>query len=233
MSQANRPVALVGWEEGSAGQIHSWAVSAGLDIVCFVHPEDRPPLVSRAEAMRDRAARQFATPDGDRFKDLPLVSSAAWPTELRERGIRHVVVTMSDNEKRQREIARAGDAGLALCSAIHPSALVLPDAIVEDGAILHARAVVGYRAELAAGAILNVGSQIDHHCVLGSCSSIDPGAVLAGNVAVGALARICTGATVINRVRIGARALVAAGAVVIADVAEGQRVAGVPARAMD
>jgi len=232
MSKSNRPVALVGWDEGSAGQIHAWAASAGLDIVCFVHPEDQAPQVSRAEALRDRAARQFATPEGDRFKDRPLISSTSWPAALRDRGIREVVVTLSDNTQRQREIARAGEAGLALCSAIHPSALILPDAIVENGAIVHARAVVGYRAEVAAGAILNVGSQIDHHCVLKSCSSIDPGAVLAGNVAVGALARICTGATVINRIRIGSGALVAAGAVVIADVGEGQRVAGVPARPM-
>ncbi|HVZ02883.1 MAG TPA: acetyltransferase [Dongiaceae bacterium] len=233
MSEAKRPVALVGWEEGSAGQIHAWAAEAGLHIACFVHPEDRAPQVSRADAMRGRAARQFATPEGDRFKDLPLVSSAAWPAALRERGIGDVVVTLSDNERRHQEIARAREAGFALRAAIHPSALILPDAIVEAGAIVHAGTVVGYRAELAAGAILNVGGQVDHHCVLRSCCSIDPGAVLAGNVEVGALARICTGATVINRIQIGPRALVAAGAVVTANVAEGARVAGVPAKPME
>jgi serine O-acetyltransferase len=233
MAGTDRPVALVGWEEGSAGQIHSWSASAGLDVACFVHPDDRAPEVSRGEAMRGRAARQFAIPERDRFKDLPLISSANWPATLRQRGIGDVVVTISDNARRQHEIGRAIDGGLTLRAAIHPSALILPDAIVEEGAIVHARAVIGYRAELAPGAIVNVGSQIDHHCVLRSCSSIDPGAVLAGNVVVGELARICTGATVINRIQIGPRALVAAGAVVVENVAEGARVAGVPARPMD
>ena len=61
---------------------------------------------------------------------------------------------------------------------------------------------------------------------------IAPGAHLAGGVQVGAGSHIGLGASVIEGIRIGAGCLIAAGAVVVRDVADGQRVAGVPARPM-
>jgi sugar O-acyltransferase (sialic acid O-acetyltransferase NeuD family) len=225
-------IAIVGWEEGSAGQIETWAAAADLRIACFVHPDDHPPAVTREAAMRGRAASQFDIPENQIFKSRPLICATNWPAALKERGLSTALVTLSDNRSRAQEIEKAIAAGLALASAIHPTATILADALISPNTILHARCLVGYRAEIGIGAILNCGAQVDHHSVLRSCCSIDPAVILAGNVTVGSLARLHTGAVVKNRISIGANATVGAGAVVIRDVPESTTVVGVPARPM-
>ena len=221
-------LAIVGWEEGGAGLIHSWV---GMPVACFVHDEDAPPSVDPAIALRGREARRFDIPRDGRFKGLPLVCAADWPARLRAAGIEHVLVTLSDEHRRHAALARARAAGLTLVSAIHPSVTILAEAILGENVIAHARSIIGYRAEVGAGAVLNTGAQIDHHTVLHECCTLDPGVVCAGGVVVEAFAHVHTGAILTKRVRIGSGAVVAAGAVVVRDVEAGMRVMGVPARA--
>ena len=220
-------VALVGWHEGSAGQVHSWLERcSGLHVACFVHPEDHLPGIDPVK----REVSQFSYPENGTFKGLPLICSTGWVSELRTLGISRVISTTSDPAQRGREIREAAAGGLTLENAIHESALVLPDAVIGKNVILHARALIGYRAELRDGVIVNTGSQVDHHNLLEENATLDPGVVFAGNVIVGRNAIVHTGVTVINRIRIGEGAEVGAGAVVIRDVAPGERVVGVPAR---
>jgi sugar O-acyltransferase (sialic acid O-acetyltransferase NeuD family) len=225
-------IAIVGWEEGSAGQIHSWASHAGFVVRCFVHPEDTPPQVTFESATRDRDCTQFAFPHGGRFKDCPLICTADWPAQLAEAGVNNVIVTISDNELRLAEIEKALQSGLTLISVKHPTVTILPDAIIGSNVILHARCVIGYRAEIGDGVIVNTGAQVDHHCVLRVGCRLDPGVILSGNVTVGKCATLHSGAVVKHRIRIGERSVVGAGAVVIRDVTSATTVVGVPAKVL-
>lgn len=220
-------VALVGWHEGAAGLIHAWLDQP---VSHFVHPGDEPPIVDPIAARKGKVARQFDIPTDGTFKGLPLISASDWPAALRVIGVGRALVALTDAEERMREIVRAQSAGIELIDAQHATAVVLPEAIIDENVILHARSLVGYRAEIRRGVIVNSGAQIDHHCVIEEGATIDPGAVLAGNVHVGRCAHIHTGAIVINKISIGARAVVGAGAVVIRDVAPGVTVVGNPAR---
>jgi len=224
-------VALVDWEEGTAGQVHSWFEASGLGhIACFVHADDEPPSVDPVAARKGRHASQFDVPTRTHFKGVPLLSARDWPASLNLLGIRRAIVALPDLERREEGIAAARRAGIALVNAIHPTALVMPDAIIGESVILHARAYVGYRAEIRDGALLNVGAQVDHHSVIDTCATLDPAAVTAGNCYVGPRARLHTGAVLKNRVRVGADAIVGAGTVVIRDVEPGWTVVGNPAR---
>ena len=223
-------IAIVDWEEGGAGQVHSWIHETGLHVACFVNAADDAPEVDIEAARKAREAKVFDYPTRVSFKGLPLLSAREWPQMLLDHGIKRALVMPSDRPWRLANIRAAEAAGIELVSAIHPSVTVMPDAILHQNLILHARSYVGYRAELYPGVVLNTGAQIDHHNVLYECVRIDPGVVTAGNVTIERFAVIHTGAKIINKMRIGENATVGAGAVIIRDVPPNTTVVGVPGR---
>lgn len=223
-------VAIVGWDEGGAGQIHSWIGDIGLHVACFVNPTDTPPDIDIESERKKRDAKSFDFPTRDSFKDVPLVSAADWPDVIRDLGIGKAIVIAATARQRYENILAAEKKGIAPTSAIHPTATILADVEIGTNVILFPRAFVGYRSELAMGAMLNTGAQLDHHNVVGICATIDPGVVTAGNVTIGDFATVHTGATVIKRTRIGKHAIVGAGAVIIDDVPPDTTVVGVPGR---
>lgn len=137
---------------------------------------------------------------------------------------------VGDSSGRRRAFERLLSAGFDLPPIVHASAIVSPWARLGRGAQVLAAAVVNAGAEVGDGVIVNTGAIVEHDCRLGAHAHIAPGARLAGLVTVGDGAHVGLGAIVIEGIRIGDGALVAAGAVVVRDVAEGERVAGVPAR---
>jgi serine acetyltransferase len=106
----------------------------------------------------------------------------------------------------------------------------MEDVIVGDNIIMHARAYLGYRAEVHAGTIIDTNAQIDHHSVIRECVTIGPGVVVAGNVTVERFAKVHTGAVIINRKRIGENSILGAGTVIIDDVPDDVTVVGVPGK---
>jgi len=221
-------IAFVGWEDGTAGQVDSWIASCGYEVACFVHPEDEPPRID-AVAARNRPAKIFDFPADGSFKGRPLLCARDWPKAIRERGIVCAIVTLADKERRVEEIRVAQRSEIALANAIHPSCIVLPEAVLGCNLIAHARATIGYRTEIGDGVILGIGTQLDHHNVVREGVTIDPGVITAGNVLIEAFAQLHTAAAIINRITIGHHAIVAAGAVVTKDVPPRTMIAGVPA----
>lgn len=223
-------VGIVGWDEGSSGQIHSWIGEAGYHVACFVNAASAPPQIDIAKEREARDARRFDFPTRDSFKGLPLVTAPDWPDVLRDLGIRRALVTLSDPRQRFENIGLARTAKLELINAIHSTVTILADASIEDNVVLYPRAFVGYRAEIQTGAMINTGAQLDHQNVVGACATVSPGVITAGNVTIGRFATVHTGAIIKNRVRIGDGAIVGAGSVIIEDVPPDVTVVGVPGR---
>lgn len=113
---------------------------------------------------------------------------------------------------------RHSEAGFCFPPLIHPSAWVSSSAVLEDGALVMAGAIVQTDVRLGANSILNTRSCLDHDCLVGASVHVAPGVTVCGNVRIDDLAFIGAGATVIQGVRIGANGFVKAGAIVSRDV---------------
>lgn len=201
-------IAIAGCEEPYAGQLHALLREEGHEVACFV--------------------AGGATPAGNKFRGLPVFQGDGWVDALLERGITNLVLATLDNEDRYQALT-AATGRMNFLSYLHASALVLPDALVHPGAVLMARATVGYLAEIQPGAFLCTGAQVDHHTIVQSCAALLPGVVLCGHVTVGDRTTVGAGATVINQITIGSDCVVGAGALVRKDMPDRTRVAGVPA----
>ena len=126
----------------------------------------------------------------------------------------HVVVAITDNGARLQVANSLRGLGARFLSAVHPGAYVSEAAVVGDGsvaaagAIVHPDAAVGSHCFLgprsvvdrdaevgagtwiSAGAIVGPGARLGARVVLGQNSSVDRKAVVDGDVEIGALQRV-------------------------------------------
>ena len=162
----------------------------------------------------------------------PVLGGTDLLAALRAEGLAELAVAVGDNAARARLGLMAEAAGFVLPPLLHPSALVSPSAILEEGVQIMARAVLGPESRVARLALVNTGAIVEHDCVVEEAAHIGPGAVLCGAARVAARALVAAGAVLQPGVAVGAGAVVAAGAAVVDSVPDGARHGGVPARAL-
>lgn len=224
-------IAIVGWEEGLAGQVSTWINTAfDCSIEYFVHPDNDFPQIVATEALA-RPASNFSFPENGKYLDIPMIISKEWVKKLSYLNIEGVVCCISDSKEREKVFNELDESNLKLLSAIHPSAQILGGAEIKAGSILEPNTYVGYRAEIGICTHIKVGSQVDHHSVIGNFSDVGPGALIAGNVSVGEHSKIFLGSKIINRINLPRNTTVGAGANVIRSCFdEGITLIGNPAR---
>lgn len=149
-----------------------------------------------------------------------------------ENGI-SVVLAFGD-PKLKRTIAEKIAGRIEFPTLIHPSAIIQnPDSIsIGQGAIITAGCILTCNISLGDHVLVNINTTIGHDVNVGRCSSIMPGVNIAGEVEIGEAVLIGSGSNILNRIRIGDEARIGMGSVVIRDVAQGDTVAGVPAKSI-
>jgi len=224
-------VAVLGFHDGSAGQIESWFEdTTGYRIACFIHDAKPPFMVDIEAENKKRISKRTEFPARNMFKGKPFIVSLNWVDELMERGITKVLPLTPENRLRLSQIEICRKKGIELVSAIHPTAVILGGATIEPGVWINAGCIIGYKAEVRSGALINTGVQIDHHNLLEECCQVDPGVVTAGNVTLRKCSQVHTGATIINRKTIGEDAIIGAGSVVLDNIPARCTAVGAPAR---
>ena len=118
----------------------------------------------------------------------------------------HVVVAITDNAARLRVANSIRALGARFFTAVHPAAYVSAEAVIGDGTVL------------AAGAVVHPDAAVGSHCFLGPGSVVDRDAEVGAGTWVSAGAVVGPGARVGARVILGQNASVGRKAVVEGDV---------------
>lgn len=150
--------------------------------------------------------------------------------ELAERPQPQVHIALGKPSVKRFIAGRCRDLKIGFISAIHPSAVIAPTAVMGQGVSIGAGAVINTDARIGDFVLVNTGAIVEHDTVVGACANISPGACLGGRVTIGREAFIGSGAIVRARAKIGAGAVVGMGAIVTRDLPAGTLSYGIPAR---
>jgi acetyltransferase EpsM len=140
------------------------------------------------------------------------------------------IIAIGNNYNRKAISERLGLGLDHYTTAIHPSAIISPSAIIGSGTVVMPYAVINAHSEIGEHAIINTCSVIEHDNKIEAYSHISPNATLTGNVHIEEGAHIGASATVIPQKRVGAWSKVGAGATVIHDIPDNCTAVGTPAR---
>ena len=191
-----------------ARETAGYVLDAGGEVRWFAAEE---PFLAGARADTRMAAPVLSLTEADAgYPDVPVIVALGYPGDR----------------------CRLVDAwpGELFATLVSPRAWLAPGAEVGEGSVVSPGAVVNRFVSLGRHVLVNIGVTISHDCQVEDFVTISPGANLAGHVSLGEGTFVGIGATISDRVQVGEGCLIGAGAVVVRDVADGQVVAGVPAR---
>jgi sugar O-acyltransferase (sialic acid O-acetyltransferase NeuD family) len=168
----------------------------------------------------------------ERVNGYPVISLAHY---LAMEGERYFNVAIADARTRERIANACLAGGLKPLSIISPSALMLENNEIGEGAILSPFSAVTSNVRIGRFFHANIYARVAHDCVIGDFVTLGPSAQCNGNVAVEEYAYIGSGAVLREGKRerplvIGKGATVGMGAVVTRDVPPFATVVGNPAR---
>ena len=115
-------------------------------------------------------------------------------------------------------------------TAIHPSAVISPNAKIEEGTVVMANTVINADAKVGKHCIINSTAVVEHEDQMEDFVHVSVGAKLGGAVKVGKSTWIGMGAIVINNVSICGGCMIGAGAVVVDNIDMPGTYIGVPAK---
>jgi len=167
---------------------------------------------------------------GTSFCGATILGGEAALCDIRNRGIRHLILAFGNNAARLVRAELATSKGFALATARHHRATIASNVRIGPGTVVAAGAVINPSASIGRNVIINTSASVDHGCIIADGVHVCPGVHLAGNVQVDRAAWVGIGATVKEGIRIGAGATIGAGSVVVRDVPPGALPFGIPAR---
>lgn len=115
-------------------------------------------------------------------------------------------------------------------TAIHPSAVISPSAVIGEGSVIMPNAVINADAIIGKHCIVNTTAVIEHDNRISDYVHISVGTKLGGTVSVGKSTWIGIGASVSNNLDICSDCMIGAGAVVVNDIVDPGTYIGVPAK---
>lgn len=138
-------------------------------------------------------------------------------------------IAIGNPNMREILLKRFAQNNCSIISAVHPSAIIMPTAKVNNGCMVGAQVVINTDAAIEMCCIINTGAIVEHDTKIGQFSTVSPGAIIGGRVVIGNKSFVSSGAKIKARVNIGHCAIVGMGAVVTKDINDNEISFGVPA----
>lgn len=144
--------------------------------------------------------------------------------------IESVIFGIGDNHIRRRAVDSLPKKNLNFLNIIHPDSSLSDIIELGTGNFISRNVSINTGVKIGNHCILNTSAIVEHECLIENFVHVAPGATLAGNVKVGQSTFIGANSVIKQGVNIGKNVIVGAGAVVIRDIADGEKLAGNPAR---
>lgn len=138
------------------------------------------------------------------------------------------VIAIGNNDIRKEIAINLNE--LKYFTAIHQTAIVGSNVLIEEGTVVMPRAVINANTTIGKHSIINSGAIIEHDNKIEDFVHISPGATLAGGVSVGECTQIGANSTAIQCIKIGSNCVIGAGSTVIRDIESNVIAAGSPTR---
>lgn len=138
-----------------------------------------------------------------------------------------MVIAIGLNEARKRI---SGLYDLEYRRVIHPSAIISPSVLIDEGSVVMAGAIVNVDTRLGRHCIINTSASVDHDCVISDFVHIAPHVAVCGNTRIGEGSFIGAGSVIIDGITIGRNCMIGAGSVVVSDIPDNTVAYGNPCR---
>lgn len=142
----------------------------------------------------------------------------------------HVGIGDNGARKRVASMLEARHPGLRFATLVHASASVSRTAVLEEGVLICAGAVVGPGARIGRHVIVNTGASVDHHACVGPFASLAPGARTGGGAVVGEGSAVGMGTVIHQGIKVGSDSVVGSMALVNRDLPDRVVAYGHPCR---
>jgi acetyltransferase EpsM len=139
---------------------------------------------------------------------------------------RHIsyLIGIANLEFRSSIIKKFLSKGATFTGFIHPTAIISPSCVIEEGTVISHNVSVGAMAKVGKFNILNSRCTIGHDSSIGDCNFISPQVAISGNTKIGNGNLLGTNACTIPGITIGNGNKIAAGMVVYKNVNDNETV---------
>jgi acetyltransferase EpsM len=140
------------------------------------------------------------------------------------------MIAIGNNGVRKAVVEKLGIPSEYYATLVHESARISSSAVIENGSVVMANAVINAGVRIGKHSIINTCAVVEHDNELGDFVHISPNATLTGTVEINDGVHVGAGAVIIPNVKIGEWSIVGAGATVIHDLPANCTAVGVPAK---
>ena len=218
--------AIIGWEEGIAGQVSDWI---NFNILFYIYPKDDFPKIN-LNKIKSKPLKNFDFPKNGKYKGKSIVFKKNWPEYLKKKKVKNILILVSDKSLRTKLIDTAKKNKIKVLNAVHPSSIILKSSKLGVGIVIEPFVFIGYKVQINDGVIIQQNSSVEHGSLIEKGVTINPNVTITGNCHIEKNCTLHTGAIISNNINIKKNSIIGASSLVLENVKQNSFYWGIPAK---